>query len=481
MKPENSRFGSETTVVEALASFAGMRAVDVSSQARDEARRIILDSIGCALAAVGSPAGQIGTRYGEILGAGAQDVTVIGHARRSSLHGAAFANCELVSALDMAPINQPGHVAPYVVPAALAVGEERDVTLDEVVTAVAIGLEITSRFARAMDTNRAVKDGEAVLSEVMGFSSSIFGATAAVARLRGVSPGVMRDALGIAAATSPVNSLRSWQMHTPSTSVKYGIGGGLVQSALNAAFLAELGHRGDPFILDDRQHGYPRFIGTDRWEAAELVGGLGKEWTFPSGTHFKPYPHCRVTHAVFDALIDLVQRAELAPDEIESIVAYGEAWATGVPTYMNTEIERPYDAQFSFAHGISVAAHLVPPGRAWQDPSVVYDPSVLDLMSRVEWRPHEAWAEAYSAHPSARPTRVEVAARGTTFVEERQYPKGSPSPDPATYMTTDELIAKFVHNSAAVVPDRAAQRVVDGLLTGESIDTREFMASLVAA
>lgn len=478
--------GRPTPLIDTLAGFAThTRAEDVPAEVRDEAARIVLDSLGCALASGETDPGTIGVRYAQVLGGGAADATVIG-VGRSSLHGAAYANCELIAALDMAPINQPGHVAPYVVSTALAVAEtlEREVAVAEVITAVAVGLEIAARFARAVDTNRTVVDGEPVLSSVMGFASSTFAAAVAAARLRGADVERMLDVIGIAAATSPVNSLRSWQMHEMSSSVKYGLGGGLVQAALNAALVAELGHRGDRLILDDQVYGYRRFIGTERWVPELITDGLGpgggcSDWFFPAGTHFKPYPHCRVTHAVFDAVYALTETHDLNPDEIESITAYGEAWATGVPTYMNDVIERPYDAQFSFRHGIATAAHRIPPGRAWQDPDVVCAPSIEAMKPRITWKAHAGWAQAFAAHPSARPTKVEIVARGTTFTEERDYPKGSTTPDPSTRMSTEELVDKFRHNAHGVIDDAAATSVVDALVHPDTPTlVRDLMAAL---
>ena len=43
-----------------------------------------------------------------------------------------------------------------------------------------------------------------------------------------------------------------------------------------------------------------------------------------------------------------------------------------------------HDAQFSIAHGIALAAHFPPPGRAWQDPKLVFSPSVMGLMNKVK-------------------------------------------------------------------------------------------------
>ncbi|RYE38648.1 MAG: MmgE/PrpD family protein, partial [Hyphomicrobiales bacterium] len=407
------------------------------------------------------------------------EATIIGQAHRTSIHGAAFGNTELIAALDMAPINTPGHVAPYVVATALAIAEEGSLSGESVLAAVATGLEITARVAGAMDSNRAVKNGQPHLSDVMGFATSIFGSTAAAAATRKLSADTTADALGIAAGTSPVNALRAWQMHTPNTSVKYSLGGGLTLSALNAAYLADLGHRGDALLLEDPEYGYPRFIGTARWDPATLTTCLGTEWRFPNGTHFKPYPHCRVTHAPFDAVIDIVATNRLKPEEIESLTVYGEAWTTGVPTYMNRVIERPYDSQFSFAHGLSVAAHLVPPGKDWQRKNVVYSDSVMDLMTRVKWQSHESWTAAIASDPSARPTRVEIVARGKTYIAERDYPKGSRSADPTTYMTTAELVEKFFHNAQDAISPHQAEVVVDSVLALEKIDNiRDFMASL---
>jgi hypothetical protein len=64
---------------------------------------------------------------------------------------------------------------------------------------------------------------------------------------------------------------------------------------------------------------------------------------------------------------------------------------------------------------------------------------------------------------------IEVRARGTTFVGEKRYPKGSPSPDPATTLTTDELVAKFCHNAEGVIPRRNIDGIVNAVLHLETI------------
>jgi hypothetical protein len=94
----------------------------------------------------------------------------------------------------------------------------------------------------------------------------------------------------------------------------------------------------------------------------------------------------------------------------------------------------------------------------------------MDLMERVTFQPHPDYFEALSAHPSARPARIEVDARGTTFVADRVYPKGSPTPDPETRMTDAELIAKFRVNADGVIPESRMDSIVEAVFDLESVD-----------
>ncbi|MCD4853693.1 MmgE/PrpD family protein [Arthrobacter sp. AK01] len=469
------------TNVENFAAFAqGNVATPPPAEVVSETKRILLDALGCGLAATSSEYGRVGIDYGRILGASGNEATIIGQRERTSVHGAAFANSELITALDLAPINLPAHVAPYALPLTLALGESRRLSGARLLSAVAVCLEMSFRLSKSMDDLRDVtKDGVPNTPRVFGYSSMVFGLTAAASMMKDMSETATREALGIAGGTSPVNSLRPWQMHVPITTVKYGLGGGLVMTALTAAYMAELGHRGNTLMLDDEEFGYPGLVGSKRWDPSGLSERLGTEWRFPAATSFKPYTQTRTSHATLDTVIQVIHENDIKVEEIDSIVAYGEAWSAEVPVYVNRVIDKPYDAQFSFAHGISVAAHRIRPGKDWQDPAVVFDPSVLALMSRVEWRAHPDWGSAVNGDPLARPARVELSARGKTFVGERSYPKGSSSPDPATYTTTEELLEKFRHNADGVLSPQAAEAAIEAVMGLEHIEDLSTFAALL--
>jgi 2-methylcitrate dehydratase PrpD len=458
------------TIVETLADFSC--STDFSTlppDVRAEAKRVLLDSIGCGLAGQDELKGAAGRAFADLSRGAQGGATVIGREERSSVLGAAFANAELISALDFDAVCPPGHVAPVVIPVALASGELAGAAGKDIVTAIAIGHEVSCRIGLAMDGLREVVDGQVVQRPVVGYSCIVFGATATSTKLMGLAAGPTASAIGIAGSIAPVHSHGAWSMHTPVTTIKYMVAGVFTQTALTAAHMAKSGHRGDTLMLDDAEFGFPRFIGSSRWDQAAITRGLGTDWLFPSSQTFKPYPHCRVLHGQIETLVALVEDHDLKPAEIEQIRAWGEGWHRQ-PVWLNTTIDHVITAQNSMAHGLALAAHRIPASKEWQNPDVVFSSSVMNLMSKVVTDTHPSYTGHLAAYPSERPTRIEVDARGTTFVGEGLYPKGSPSPDPSTTMSTDELVAKFRVNAEGVLKAHDVDAAIDAVLGLEEVD-----------
>lgn len=467
------------TIIEQLAGFsAGTRFEDIPAAIVEESKRLVLDSFGCALAAVGEPKGRIGIDYGKMLGAAQGDASIIGTGDRTSVIGAAFANAELISTLDFDAVVPPGHVTPYVLPGALAIAQSRGASGKELIEAVALSHEMSYRIGKAMDYLRDTKDGKVNPPKVYGYSSTIFGATAAIMKLKGMPYEKVVEGLGIAGCIAPVNSQVAWFQHAPSSTLKYLMGGLLAQSAMTAAHMAEMGHRGDKLVLDDREYGFARFIGTQRWEPAPITDGLLTQWRFTAEQAYKPYPHCRILHALLDTMADIMDSNDIKAADIEHMKAWVEGFVEQ-PVWLNRDIQHVHDAQFSIAHGLAMGAQRIPPGKAWQDPAVVFSPAVMQLMDRIEHEVHPDYVKLLTTQGASRPARLEITARGQVFAGERRYPKGSPSPEPDSYMSDAELIAKFRHNAEGVISDAAQGEVIDMVMHIENLqDTRALMARL---
>lgn len=457
-----------STIIEQLADFTVQSTFDrLPAAVVEECKRLLLDSMACAVAAIDEPKGRAGIEYGRIMGGTNGNATIMGTGDRVSVFGAAFANGELINTLDWDAVLPPGHVTPYVLPGALAMGEALGSSGKDLIEALAVAHEMSHRLGKAMDYLRDTRDGKVSPPKVFGYASTIFGATAAIGKIKGYSSDALAHSLGIAGSISPVNSHWAWVQHAPSTTIKYLMAGMLTQQAFTAAYMGELGHRGDVRILDDCEYGYPRFIGTTRWEPERIIKDLGSEWLFPAEQSYKPYPHCRILHALLDCLIDIVEKNDIRPEEIDGIKVLVEGMVEQ-PVWLNRKIEHVHDAQFSIAHGIALGAHRVPPGRAWQDPKLVFSPSVLGLMDKVTHEVHPDYVKLLTGHAASRPAKVELRARGKTFVAEKRYPKGSPSPEPDSRMTNDELVQKFRHGADGVLSPASIDSIVDAVLDLEN-------------
>jgi 2-methylcitrate dehydratase PrpD len=470
-----------TTLIETLAGFAAdTRYEALPSEVAQESKRLLLDSLGCALGGLSHSRGQIALKHARQQGPGAEGFqgTVIGGGL-GSVHAAAFANAELINALDFDAILPPGHVSPYVIPGALAYAEMTGSSGKEMLSAVAVAHEMSHRIGKAQDYLRDIKDGKISPPPVHGYSSTIFGGTAAIGMVRRLPVATIAHAMGIAGSMAPVNSQWSFSVHKSMSTLKYHTAGALAITATHANALAELGHTGDLELMDDPECGWRRMINTSRWEIERITPDLGQAWWFPEAQSYKPYPHCRILHAPLDALTEVLETNEIRVDEIEEIRAWVEGFVMQ-PLWLNRDITHETQGQFSIAHGLSVGAHRIPPGKKWQSPDVVYDPSVLGLMDKVKFGVHPDYEKLVTGNAASRPTRIEVRARGQTFVGERRYPKGSPSPDPSTRMTDDEMVAKFARNAEGVLDAATTAAVVEQVWQLDQATNLRGLMSLLA-
>ena len=89
-----------TSLTQTLADFTvETRFDDLPRAVVHETKRLLLDTIGCALGAVDTPSGRIALEYVSTLG-GAPRASVVGAEQRSSATAAAYANARLANVLD---------------------------------------------------------------------------------------------------------------------------------------------------------------------------------------------------------------------------------------------------------------------------------------------------------------------------------------------------------------------------------------------
>jgi 2-methylcitrate dehydratase PrpD len=423
--------GVMATAAERFAAFAlELELAAIPDDVVDAAKLHVLDVLGCGLAGHGlGIAGEGRTAMAEL--GGEPEATVIGLDRGLPAANAAFANAMLCHGLDFDDTHSDSlsHVSTVVVPAAAALAEARGAAGSELLTTVIAGNEIVTRIGMAAPG----------AFHARGFHPTaicgIFGATAAAARLSGLSVRDTASALGIAGsmasglfaylddatATKPIHP--AWAAH----------------GALVATRLAALGAEGPPGVLEGRFGVYHAFVDT-RIDLEPQLADLGERWETPR-IAFKAFPACHFIHGSLGATASLGD--EVDPDGVEDIlVMVPEAGVSLVlePAESKAAPRTDYEGKFSLQY--STAAMLVKGsvGLATYTPEALADERVLGLARKVRYETKE-----YASYPAAFPGGVRIALRdGRTLEADFPYQLGAPE----NPMSEEQVRAKFRENAA---------------------------------
>src|SRR5258706_10888127 len=157
---------------------------------------MILDSLGCAIAATALGDGCRETMAVMSALGGKPESTIIGLATKVSAPNAAFANGALVHALNYDPIgSEIGHLGVVCLAAPLAMAEAvGSISGRELVVASAVACEVSARMTAAI-ARTGRRPSEKFLA---GQLLSYFGAAAGAGRVLGLDAVQMRSALGLA-------------------------------------------------------------------------------------------------------------------------------------------------------------------------------------------------------------------------------------------------------------------------------------------
>ena len=279
----------------------------LTEKARQTAKQSILDTLGVILAASGmEPAAEGVARIVRESG-GAPDCTLLGFGGKGPAVMAALANGSLAHCLDyddQTPWGQ--HCASSIVPAVFALAERRGgVSGREMIAAVAAGQDI---FARLRCNVGWKKDWN--LSTVL----AVYAATAAGARVAGLTAAQTSAAMGIAS----MGSSGIMEMVAGRGSDLRGLYAGFsAKGAVLAVLMAEQGVSGIDRLFEGAYGVFNSYFG-GQYDRAAMVNGLGTE-LLGSGTLFKRWPCVGTAHSHMKAAIDIVTDNDLTPHDIATI------------------------------------------------------------------------------------------------------------------------------------------------------------------
>jgi len=463
---------SDAGVTKALADFcAAHKFEDLPTEVVNETKRIILDTIACGLGGHGVDKGKMAVELGRRTG-GTAEASIIGTKGKVPASVAAFANGELMNALDWCPVVPPAHVPPFVLPPVLALAEARGESGKDLIAAAALGMEVTSRLSSATGGLRSGKDG--VPRRVWGLSSNSIGGTAGAANLLGLDANKMLHALGISGYYAPLATHTKFNYTVEQGYAKYGPSGWIAQGVVTSALLAEIGYHGDTTFLEGH-YGYYVQNGAESWNPEKLTAGLGRDWMFMN-VGYKPWPTCGIFQSSANIFQELIAELGLTPDEIEEVEMKVETIGT-LPAYVSTEPTDHVEAASSAPYILAVIAHRIKRGPGMQAQSVIDDPKIRAFMKKVrvslnprcEILRHQDITVEARAYPRHRPGYIAVKARGQVFERTADFCDWiSIDPD---YRASDEALAgKFRDNAEIVLSTAQTEKAIDLILNLDKLN-----------
>jgi len=434
---------------EIAAWIAGARFADLSEQAVRFATDAITDCVGVALAGSRQP---LGPRLMSALdtwpaGRDASGHHLLGTLRRANATDAALYNGTVAHALDYDDINHPGysHPSAHLMPALFAAAKDVDATGEDVILAYAIGFEMQGRLGLALNVGEGIPNLRGHYARGW-HATGTFGtmaAAAAVASLFGLDEQRIRRTLGIAGTSA--SGLRA-TFGTMSKPLNAGLA---ARNGVLAARLAAADFEGPEDIFEDR-FGFLAVLSDGAWLEEPLLQ-MGRPWQISTehGLALKAYPACGATHPAIEAALRV--RAQVGGDDIVEVRVGHNEVMPAVLVY--DDPKSPLEGKFSMQ--FCVAAALVT-GRVRIDTfgdETLARQDVRDLMSRIVLQVDDR-VRLNSEHGAA----VSVRCRSGREVEELvPLAKGKPE----RWLSSDDLFAKFLDCSNAVLGDGGARRLFD--------------------
>jgi len=333
-----------------------------------------------------------------------------------------------------------GHPGMQVIPAALAVAQERGLSGREFLTAVALGYEVVARIGMATKIKLIINPHG---------TFGVVGAALATARLMGVPSTEYRN-LASLAASSCVATNRHTMLDGATVRNWYaGHSGYMGQMAVR---LVQSGFTGPQ---DGVNTTFSLVLG-DGFQGEVAVQDLGQRWLLTEG-YLKLYPTARYVHSAIDAWHDMQAKANrsIAPEDVADI----EVHAYRLAAYLATQ--RPKDwfgARFSIPFAL---ATLMVGGRSGLEAfgdEAVNDPRIVALASKIRVVEDPAFSAQY-------PAQQRVDLRLTTLGGERFEGQCTiTSGEPDRPHTDASLLRKFNDLAIPLWGEVAADELRDAVL-----------------
>jgi 2-methylcitrate dehydratase len=437
---------------------------DIGEQAIHEAKRYLLDSLGCAFGGYRQEDARIALAVLKEIG-GEGNATVIGSGEKTDPVSASLANALMVRVMDYNDIywqQDPSHPSD-IIPAAMACGERVGRSGKDLTLGIVLGHEFEMRLCEAAFPG--IRERGWHHATLTAFVSPIV-----ASRMLGLTWEQCQHAIGISASRHcTLGAVTAGKL----TMMKNTVDPMATQSGVLAALLAEKGYTGPEHVIDGKE-GLAHCYGPE-WKLEVLVDGLGESWRIER-CGMKAFPTEALTHAPISAVLDIVIENDLAPEVVEKVHIRSLARAADIladPSKYDPRSKETADHSLPYVIAAAVADRQVTPAQFEQDK--IMDPRIREQLNKVEV---VADPEIEKLFPKLQRAIVTIhTTDGREFTKQLDYPKG----DPRNPLTDQEVEEKFDALAAPILSDEARKRLKGAVWSLEKVGSISELMDLCRA
>src|SRR3954466_9135355 len=462
MKPN---FPPKETVTAKMAQWsAALEFEYLSAEAIYQAKRFLLDSLGCALGGFQQHDVTIALEVlDEIAGPG--PATVIGTGKRIDPVSASLANALMIRCMDYNDIywkQDPSHPSD-IFPAAIAGCERAKSDGKELIVGLVLGHEFEQRLCEAAFPG--IRERGWHHATLTAFVSPIV-----AGRMLKLSADQIQHAIGISASPRcTLGAVTAGKL----TMMKNTVDPLATQSGVFAALLAEKGYSGPEHVIDGKE-GLTHCFGPE-WKLNILTDALGESWRITQ-CGMKAFPTEALTHTPISAVLSIVKDNDLKPDLVAQIHVRTTARGADIlsdPSKYDPHTKETADHSLPYVIAAAVAERQVTPLQFTM--AKIMDPRIREQLKKVVV---VADREIEKVFPALQRVVVKITTNdGRSFEKQLDYPKG----DPRNPLTDREIEEKFEALADPVMTKSAQRKLKDAIWNLEKCASASELMKLMKA
>ena len=454
----------ETVTADMSRWAAGLQYQDLSPEAIYQAKRFLLDAIGCALGGYQQHDVKIALAVLDEIAAPGR-ATVIGTGKRIDPVSASLANALMIRCMDYNDIywkQDPSHPSD-IFPAAIAGCERARSEGKELIVGLVLGHEFEMRLCEAAFPG--IRERGWHHATLTAFVSPIV-----AGRALHLSWEQIQHAIGISASRHcTLGAVTAGKL----TMMKNTVDPMATQSGVLAALLAEKGYSGPEHVIDGKE-GLTHVFGPE-WRLNLLTEGLGQSWRITQ-CGMKAFPTEALTHTPISAVLDLVKSNNLHPDDVEKIQIRSLARAADIlsdPSKYDPRTKETADHSLPYVIAAALVERQVTPAQFAMEK--ILDATIREQLKKVEV---VADPEIEKVFPALQRVIVHINTKdGRCLSKQLDFPKG----DPRNPLTDREIEEKFSALAEGVLSAGAQKRVREAVWNLERVGSVSELMALMEA